>query len=258
MRTHIFLSRPSWRPAFQFSQRAISSGFLWNESMQDRCFTARKPENNKFIWSETRFHMLLADRTDCLTRLFYLPRFGAGRLFYTWATTLFFYAVTAAALCWEASAMSSYSRIPWFDTLWLPIVTQAKLQLAHGVYERCCPLYLRQRNNIETRLSQLYRRYWCAQEHLCFNALTTFSPSISRYKRSHTRTDQQDGNSNDDPIFSNSLSLRQTTHSPGSFSSHIDGSYKDPRTFTASLLVHLGPLSGLSPSKKYTRNTVVS
>ena len=31
-----------------------------------------------------------------------------------------------------------------------------------------------------------------------------------------------------------------------SFSSHNDGSYKDLRTFTASLLVHLGPLSGSS------------
>jgi len=74
-------------------------------------------------------------------------------------------------------------------------------------------------------------------------------PSISRYKQSHTRADKQDGNSesNDDPIFSNSLSLRQTTLSPGSFSSHNDGSYKDLRTFTASLLVNLGPLSGSSP-----------
>jgi len=125
-------------------------------------------------------------------------------------------------------------------------------QLAHGVQQRCCPLYRWQRNTARsrmecTRLSQLFRRYWCAQEHLCFYALTTVFPSISRFKRSHTRVDKQSGNSNDDPIFSNSLSLRQTTHSPGSFSSHNDGSYKDLHTFTASLLVNLGPLSGSSP-----------
>jgi len=72
-------------------------------------------------------------------------------------------------------------------------------------------------------------------------------PFISQYKQSHTRADKQDSNSNDNPIFSNSLSLCQTTYSPGSFSFHNDGSYKDLRTFTASLLVQLGPLSGSSP-----------
>jgi len=80
-----------------------------------------------------------------------------------------------------------------------------------------------------------------AQEHpcQCFQALTTLFPSISRYSRSHTLADKQDGNSNNDPT----LSLCQTTHSPGSFRSHNDGSYKDLRTFTASLLVHFGLLS---------------
>ena len=74
-----------------------------------------------------------------------------------------------------------------------------------------------------------------AQEHpcQCFQALTTLFPSISRYTRSHTLADKQDGNSNNDPT----LSLCQTTHSPGSFRSHNDSSYKDLRTFTASLLV---------------------
>ena len=51
-------------------------------------------------------------------------------------------------------------------------------------------------------LSHMFRRYQCAQEHPCFYALTTLFPSISRYKRSHTLADKQDGNSNDDPIFS--------------------------------------------------------
>jgi len=47
-------------------------------------------------------------------------------------------------------------------------------------------------------------------------------------------------------FLANSLSLRQMTHSPGSFSSHNDGCYKDLRSFAVSLLVHLGPLFGSS------------
>jgi len=78
-------------------------------------------------------------------------------------------------------------------------------QLAHGAQQRCC-FHWRHSNTARGRLectrhSQLFRRYWCAQEHPCFYALTLF-PSISRYKWSHTRADKQDGNSNDDPIFS--------------------------------------------------------
>jgi hypothetical protein len=39
-------------------------------------------------------------------------------------------------------------------------------------------------------------------QHPLFYALTTLFPSISRYKRSHTRADKKGGDSNDDPIFS--------------------------------------------------------
>jgi len=53
-----------------------------------------------------------------------------------------------------------------------------------------------------TRHTVLFRKYWWAAEHPSFYALTSLFPSISRYKRSHTRADKQDGNSNDDPIFS--------------------------------------------------------
>jgi len=80
-------------------------------------------------------------------------------------------------------------------------------QLAHGVQQRCCPLNWWQSNTAWSRMecsrhSQLFGRYRCAQEHPCFYALTTLFLFISRYKRSHTRADKQDGNSNDDPIFS--------------------------------------------------------
>jgi len=37
---------------------------------------------------------------------------------------------------------------------------------------------------------------------LFFLLFLSLFPSISRYKRSHTRADKQDGNSNDDPAFS--------------------------------------------------------
>ena len=80
-------------------------------------------------------------------------------------------------------------------------------QLAHGVQQRCCPLYRWQRSTAwsrmeRTRHSLLFRRYRCVQGHPCLYALTTLFPSFSRYKQSHTRADKQDGNSNDDPIFS--------------------------------------------------------
>jgi len=79
-------------------------------------------------------------------------------------------------------------------------------QLAHGAQQRCC-FHWRHRNTARSRMectrhSQLFRRYLCAQEHPYFYALTTLFSSISRYKRSHTCADKQDGNSNDDPIFS--------------------------------------------------------
>jgi len=53
-----------------------------------------------------------------------------------------------------------------------------------------------------TLLSLLFRRYRFAQEHPCFYALPILFLSISRYKQSHTHADKQDGNSNDDPVFS--------------------------------------------------------
>jgi len=44
-----------------------------------------------------------------------------------------------------------------------------------------------------TSHSQLFRKYWGAEEHASsrFYALTTLFPSISRYKRSHTRADRR-------------------------------------------------------------------
>jgi len=47
-------------------------------------------------------------------------------------------------------------------------------------------------------------------------------------------------------LVTNSLSLRQLTHFPGSFGSHNDDFYKDLRAFAAILFVHLSPPSGSS------------
>jgi len=80
-------------------------------------------------------------------------------------------------------------------------------QLTHGAQQRCCPLYRWQRNTTRSRMdltstSHLLRKYRCPQEHPWFYALTTLFPSISGYKRSHARADKKNGDSNDDPIFS--------------------------------------------------------
>ena len=125
---------------------------------------------------------------------------------------------------------------------------------AHGAHQHCHRSRV-QDNTISacmecTRHTVLFRKYRWAAEHPSFYALTSLFPSISRYKRSHTRVDKQDGNSNNGTIFlptpSHFHSVKMT-YFLGSSSSHNDCSYKDLRTFTASLLVHLGPLSGSSP-----------
>jgi len=77
---------------------------------------------------------------------------------------------------------------------------------AQGAQQRCNQSR-RQDNKISVRMectrhTVLFRKYQCAPEHPSFFALTSLFPSISRCNQSHTRTDKQDGNSNDDPIFS--------------------------------------------------------
>ena len=57
-------------------------------------------------------------------------------------------------------------------------------QLAHGAQQCCCPSYRWQRNTVRgridfTRHPQLVRKYWCAQDHPSFYALTSLFPSIS-------------------------------------------------------------------------------
>jgi len=111
---------------------------------------------------------------------------------------------------------------------------------------RCCPSYRWQSNIVRGRIDfttchpQLLGNYRCAQEHLSFYALTILFPFISRCKRSHTRAAKKDGDSNDEPIFSQTHfhSVKLTTPLSGSFSSHNDGYYKDLCTFAASVLVH--------------------
>ena len=121
----------------------------------------------------------------------------------------------------------------------------------HGAQQRC-HRSRGQDNTISARMectrhTVLFRKYQCAAEHPSFYALTSLFPSISRHKRSHTRayTALEAGRQFERrPYFlANSLSLRQMTDFLGSSNSHNNCSYRDLRTFTASLLVHLGPLS---------------
>jgi len=77
---------------------------------------------------------------------------------------------------------------------------------AHGAQQRYRQSG-RQNNTIGARMectchTVLFRKYRCAAEHPCLYVLNPLFPSISRYKRSHTRADKQDCNPNDDPIFS--------------------------------------------------------
>jgi len=124
-----------------------------------RCFTARKPQNDWFIWSETPFHMILADRTDCFTRLFNLSRFGAGRLFHTWATTLSSTPLQQLLLVGTLlpsfpTRDSEYLDLTHCDcplllkqdrtfpsTVFSAYTMEEIWQPAHSVQQRCCPLY---------------------------------------------------------------------------------------------------------------------
>ena len=126
---------------------------------------------------------------------------------------------------------------------------------AHGALQRC-PRSRGQDNTISARMectrhTVLFRKYRWAAEHPSFYALTSLFPSISRYKRSHTRASTAPTSRMAIPtttLFSRQLTFTPSKDRfPGFFHSHNDCSYKDLRTFTASLLVHLGPLSGSSP-----------
>jgi len=88
---------------------------------------------------------------------------------------------------------------------------------AHGAQQRC-PRSRGQNNTISARMectrhTVSFRKYRWAAEHPSFYALTSLFPSISRYKRSHTRGRQFERR----PYFlAHSRSLRQMTDSLGS------------------------------------------
>jgi len=109
-------------------------------------------------------------------------------------------------------------------------------QLAHGAQPRCCPLYRGQRNTAKSRIDVLLlRKYRCAAFIvLCADNPFPFYFSIQMEPHPCRQAGQRFRRR---PHFlANSPPLRQMTHSLGSFSSHSDGSYKDLRTFAASLL----------------------
>ena len=207
---------------------------------------------------ETSLLISLLEKGDCFMTPFHLPSFGAGRLFQTWAATLLSYAVTAhcsSSGCFCIFLLLSqyldlthcgcsvlFKRTCTFPATVFSTYTMEEIwHLTHGALtaqQRCYLSYTWSRNTGRGRIDftchpQLLKKYWCAQEHLLFYALTYLFPSISRYKRSHTRATKKHGDSNDDPIFSQAHFHCQITHSPGSCNSHNDGSYKDLRTFAA-------------------------
>ena len=66
------------------SRHAYSAqDFPWNEPMLARCFTARTPQFRLVFLIWRLSGMLFSEQDECFTRLSYLPRSGAGRLFHT-------------------------------------------------------------------------------------------------------------------------------------------------------------------------------
>jgi len=96
----------------------------------------------------------------------------------------------------------------------------------------------------------MFRRYWCAQEHPSFYALTTLFPYISRYKR-RMKTRAKDGTSSDHPSRTNisrTGAPRKLVFTPSLASllkaiTTFDGSQQGPCPFIAVLLINLGPLT---------------
>jgi len=129
---------------------------------------------------------------------------------------------------------------------------------AHGAQQRC-HRSRGQDNTISARMEYtrhtvLFRKYWCAPEHSSFYALTSLFPSISRYKSSGNTRAAKSGDSDDttDPGPEDSRAVRKLTFIPSNAALpnavvNFNGSQKELRSFTAALLVHLGPLSGSSP-----------
>jgi len=92
-------------------------------------------------------------------------------------------------------------------------------------------------------------KHQCTREHPSFYALTSLFPSISRYKRSGNTRAAKSGDSDDTtgPGPEDSRAVRKLTFIPSNTALPkavviFNGSQKELRSFTAALLVHLGPL----------------
>jgi len=237
--------------------------------MLARCFTARKPQNDQFTWSRNSipyapcgpdglFHEAFLPAPfrsrETVSHLSYyailLRRYGScslsGRFCHLFllANTLIWH--TVIAHCY--SSKTAHSRRTCFQpTQWkrygswstafsnVAVLYAGGKEIQLGVVwnVRVAPSCLGGTGALKnTHVS-------CADNSFSFYfVIQTKSCPRQQTRRQFERQPY---------FFANSLSLRETTHSPGSFSSHNDGSYKDLRTVTASLIVHLGPLSGSSP-----------
>ena len=121
---------------------------------------------------------------------------------------------------------------------------------ANSTQRRCHPTLQRQSDAIGGRLEFTHHTVWfrkfrCTQEHLMFYALTYFFLSISGYKRSARSSDSDYANVG--PSADDSQAVRKLTFTPSNETLpksviNFNGSQKEQRSFTAALLVHLGPL----------------
>jgi len=83
--------------------------------------------------------MPFSEQNYCFTRLFHLPRFRDGRLFHTWAPTLFAYAETTTAPRRDASAVFSEALLA--NTLILHTVIIANQAKPHVPVDRVLNLH---------------------------------------------------------------------------------------------------------------------
>ena len=101
----ILISIRVW-PVFPVTRIHLRISLVWVHGYPPFNVT-HTAETTSLSGPETPFLMLLADQKDCFIRLFHLSHFGTGRLFHTWNTTLFSYAVTEKERLTETERTSS-------------------------------------------------------------------------------------------------------------------------------------------------------
>ena len=197
MCTRIFLSRPSWRLALQFSQRVFSSGVTWLWGHVRPLFhSAQASERPVYLFgtlsstcslrtgrivSRDFFTCPVSEPRDCFTpELLCCSPTPLQQLLPVGTLLPSFPTREYLDLTHCDCPLSLEQNRTFLLTVFSTYTIEEIWQVAHGVQQRWCPLYQWQRNTVQSRMecmchSQLFRRYQCVQEHPCLYALTTLS-----------------------------------------------------------------------------------